>query len=99
EAEIFRALAEDGADAIVLGCAGMTDLARDLEQKAGVSVLDGVACAVGLAETLARLGLKTSKRIAPRSGETVAEGRMMRLRRPSPRPSPRLRGARGTPPT
>ena len=62
EAEIFRALAEDGADAIVLGCAGMTDLARDLEQKAGVPVLDGVACAVGLAETLARLGLKTSKR-------------------------------------
>ncbi len=25
-------------------------------------MLDGVACAVGLAETLARLGLKTSKR-------------------------------------
>jgi allantoin racemase len=62
EAEIRRALAEDGAEAIVLGCAGMTDLARDLEQKAGVPVLDGVACAVGLAETLARLGLKTSKR-------------------------------------
>ena len=27
---------EDGAEAIVLGCAGMTDLARDLERKAGV---------------------------------------------------------------
>ena len=64
EAEILRALAEDGAEAIVLGCAGMTDLARDLEQKAGVPVLDGVACAVGLAETLARLGLRTSKRNA-----------------------------------
>jgi len=61
EAEIFRALAEDGAEAIVLGCAGMTNLARDLEKKAGIPVLDGVACAVGLAETLARLGLKTSK--------------------------------------
>jgi allantoin racemase len=64
EAEILRALAEDGAEAIVLGCAGMTDLARDLEKQAGVPVLDGVACAVGLAETLARLGLKTSKRNA-----------------------------------
>jgi allantoin racemase len=42
----------------------MTDLARDLERQAGVPVLDGVACAVGLAETLVRLGLKTSKRCA-----------------------------------
>jgi allantoin racemase len=62
EQEIARALAEDGAEAIVLGCAGMTDLARDLGQKAGVPVLDGVACAVSLAESLVRLGLKTSKR-------------------------------------
>jgi allantoin racemase len=62
EAEIASALAEDGAEAIVLGCAGMTDLARDLERKAGVPVLDGVACAVSLAESLVRVGLKTSKR-------------------------------------
>jgi allantoin racemase len=61
EQEIERALAEDGAEAIVLGCAGMTDLARDLGRKVGVPVLDGVACAVGLAESLVRLGLQTSK--------------------------------------
>jgi allantoin racemase len=61
-AEIFRALEDDGAEAIVLGCAGMTDLARDLEQQAGVPVLDGVACAVSLAESMVRLGLRTSKR-------------------------------------
>ncbi len=60
--EIERALAEDGAEAIVLGCAGMTDLARDLGKEAGVPVLDGVACAVALAESLIRIGLKTSKR-------------------------------------
>ena len=42
----------------MLGCAGMTDLARDLGRKAGVPVLDGVACAVSLAESLVRLGLK-----------------------------------------
>ena len=62
EKEIERALAEDGAEAIVLGCAGMTNLARELEQKAGVPVLDGVACAVSLAESLVRLGLRTSTR-------------------------------------
>jgi allantoin racemase len=61
ETEIGRALAEDGAEAIVLGCAGMTDLARDLERSVGAPVLDGVACAVALAESLVRLGLKTSK--------------------------------------
>jgi allantoin racemase len=64
ETEIERALAEDGAEAIVLGCAGMTDLARDLERQAGVPVLDGVACAVSLAESLVRVGLRTSKRNA-----------------------------------
>jgi allantoin racemase len=62
EKEIARALAEDGAEAIVLGCAGMADLARDLSRMAGVPVLDGVACAVALAESLVRMGLKTSKR-------------------------------------
>ncbi|HZZ60385.1 MAG TPA: aspartate/glutamate racemase family protein [Roseiarcus sp.] len=74
EAEIGRALIEDGAEAIVLGCAGMTDLARDLARKAGVPVLDGVACAVGLAEAIARLGLRTSKRnaYAPPLGKVYA---------------------------
>ena len=62
EAEIKRALAEDGAEAIVLGCAGMTDLVRELERSVGASVLDGVACAVSLAESLVRIGLRTSKR-------------------------------------
>ena len=62
EAEIERALIEDGAEAIVLGCAGMTDLARDFERRAGIPVLDGVACGVGLAEALARLRIRTSKR-------------------------------------
>ncbi len=40
----------------------MTDLARDLALTTGVPVLDGVACAVSLAESLVRLDLKTSKR-------------------------------------
>jgi len=59
--EIARAVAEDRAEAIVLGCAGMTDLARRLADAHGVPVVDGVAAAVTLAEGLVRLGLATSK--------------------------------------
>ncbi|OWV90230.1 Asp/Glu/hydantoin racemase [Rhizobium sp. R635] len=61
-AEIERALAKDGAEAIVLGCAGMTDLARELQEIYGVPVVDGVAAAVKQAEALVSLGLSTSKR-------------------------------------
>ncbi|MBB3461943.1 aspartate/glutamate racemase family protein [Rhizobium sp. BK377] len=62
KAEIERALSEDGAEAIVLGCAGMTDLARELQEHYGVPVIDGVAAAVKQAEALVSLGLSTSKR-------------------------------------
>ena len=54
----------------MLGCAGMADLAKALGEKFAVPVLDGVACAVALAEGAVRLGLRTSKRntyAAPRA--------------------------------
>ncbi len=60
--EIESAKAEDRAEAIVLGCAGMADLAADLSRQHGLPVIDGVAVAIGLIEVLARLGLRTSKR-------------------------------------
>ena len=60
--EIERAKADDRAEAIVLGCAGMADLAARLSEAHGLPVLDGVACAVKLAESLVSLGLRTSKR-------------------------------------
>ncbi len=60
--EIDRAIQDDGAEAIVLGCAGMADLARSLSEHHGLPVLDGVACAVRLAEALVGLGLYTSRR-------------------------------------
>lgn len=60
-AEIARALAEDRAEAIVLGCAGMADLAGRLSAEHGAPVLDGVACAVRLAEAMVGLGLRTSR--------------------------------------
>ena len=60
-AEIGRAVTEDRAEAIVLGCAGMADLAGRLAGEHGLPVLDGVACAVRLAEAMAGLGLRTSR--------------------------------------
>lgn len=57
-----QALASDRSGAIVLGCAGMTDLCGALQQRLGVPVIDGVAAAVKLAEGLVSLGLGTSKR-------------------------------------
>lgn len=61
-AEIAAALSEDKAEAIVLGCAGMADLAANLSKEFGVPVIDGVSAAVKHAETLVSLGLSTAKR-------------------------------------
>jgi allantoin racemase len=57
-----RTVAEDGADSIVLGCAGMTDLCGHISAQVGVPVIDGVASAVKLVESLVALGYKTSTR-------------------------------------
>ncbi|MBU9698728.1 aspartate/glutamate racemase family protein [Rhodobacteraceae bacterium HSP-20] len=59
--EIGRAVAEDRAEAIVLGCAGMTDLADQLAATHGLPVLDGVSCAVTMCESMVRLRLRTSR--------------------------------------
>ncbi|MFZ5732040.1 MAG: aspartate/glutamate racemase family protein [Pseudomonadota bacterium] len=59
--ECHAALKHDGCGAIVLGCAGMADLAKDLSDELGVPVIDGVAAAVKFAEALVGLGLQTSK--------------------------------------
>ena len=50
--EIATAIREDGAGAIVLGCAGMADLAAEFTDRHGVPVIDGVAAAVKLAEAV-----------------------------------------------
>jgi allantoin racemase len=60
-AECREALDIDGADAIVLGCAGMADLATELSRAVGAPVIDGVTAAVKLVEALAGLGLQTAK--------------------------------------
>ncbi|MBM3531825.1 MAG: aspartate/glutamate racemase family protein [Alphaproteobacteria bacterium] len=59
--EVEKAIAEDGAEAILLGCAGMVELAHRLTDETGVPVLDGVTAAVRMAEALVGLGVRTSK--------------------------------------
>ncbi|MGW9114263.1 aspartate/glutamate racemase family protein [Microbacterium sp. NPDC055683] len=57
-----RVVREDGADAVVLGCAGMADLCARLTAVVGAPVVDGVAAAVGLASGMVRMAVGTSKR-------------------------------------
>ncbi|RWX75012.1 aspartate/glutamate racemase family protein [Neorhizobium lilium] len=59
--EIEKALRQDRAEAIVLGCAGMADLTAELRAEFGVPVVDGVAAAVKQAEGLFAMGLSTAK--------------------------------------
>ncbi len=59
--EILRAVREDRAEAVVLGCAGMADLTEWLTHETGVPVIDGVTVATRLVEALVGCGLKTSK--------------------------------------
>lgn len=55
------AIVEDHAEALCLGCAGMSGLDQALEKKLGVPVIDSVAAAVKIAESLAWLGKRNSK--------------------------------------
>ncbi|MET9628864.1 aspartate/glutamate racemase family protein [Lentzea sp. NPDC006480] len=57
-----RAVEEDGADAVVLGCAGMTDWAAPIAEAIGVPVVDGVQAAVLTVQALVEQGLRTGKR-------------------------------------
>lgn len=60
-AEVAAAIEHDKAEAVVLGCAGMADLMQELSEEFGIPVIDGIACAVGMAEALVAAGLSTSK--------------------------------------
>lgn len=60
--ECRRALTQDKADCIVLGCAGMTNLCQEISREIDAPVIDGVSVAVSMVESVVRLGLRTSKR-------------------------------------
>ena len=57
----LRAVRDDHAEVICLGCGGMAGLLEQVAARTGVPVVDGVTAAVTIAESLVRLGLTTSK--------------------------------------
>ncbi|MFO1349766.1 MAG: aspartate/glutamate racemase family protein [Gammaproteobacteria bacterium] len=59
--ECRRARDEDGAGVIILGCAGMADLADAIGATIGIPVIDGVGAAVKFVEAVVGLKLGTSK--------------------------------------
>ena len=56
------AVREDGAEVIILGCAGLAGYAADIERELGVVVLDPTPVALKMSELLVSLGLRHSKR-------------------------------------
>lgn len=57
-----KAVEEDGAEVLTLGCAGLAGLDRKTSGAVGVPVIDGVLYGVRFAEALAACGGKTSKK-------------------------------------
>ena len=57
-----QAAEEDGAEVLILGCAGMTGYAEDIERDLGVLVLDPTSVTLKIAEGLADLGIRHSRR-------------------------------------
>jgi allantoin racemase len=56
-----KALQKDRAEVLLLGCAGMSGLDKKMQKTLGVPVLDGVVCAVKMAEGLIDYQAVTSK--------------------------------------
>jgi Asp/Glu/hydantoin racemase len=50
---------EDGADVLVMGCAGMARYRQRLEDKLGLAVIDPTQAAVGMAIAAAQFGYRT----------------------------------------
>ena len=59
--ESRAAILDDGAEAIVLGCAGLSALVGPMTEALGVPVIEGVGVALKMAEGLVANGLRTSK--------------------------------------
>ena len=55
------AVETDGAEVIIMGCAGMAGYAEEIEQALNIKVLDPAAVALKTAEAMADLGLTHSK--------------------------------------
>jgi allantoin racemase len=76
-AESRLAIAEDHAEAIILGCAGLQPLVGPASARLGLPVIEGVSAAVKQVEGLLSLGLTTSKR-----GQWAKPSRPLPTRKP-----------------
>ncbi len=56
-----RAIVEDKAEVLVLGCAGFAGIDKRMEKELGVPVLDGVVCALIVASGLVKYDVSISK--------------------------------------
>lgn len=70
---VQRLVERDGAEAVVLAGAAMASMARELQPRCPVPLLDGVACAVMLAEARVRMALPgpTTGSLSPVSGRDL----------------------------
>ena len=59
--EGIKAVEEDGAEVLILGCAGMAGFDKKIEKIVGVPVIDGVVSALMIIESLNRYEVATSK--------------------------------------
>ncbi len=56
-----RMVEEDGAEVIIIGCAGLAGFAQDFERELGVPVLDPMTVTFKVVEALAEIGVHHSK--------------------------------------
>lgn len=59
--EGIKAVKEDGAEVLILGCAGMAGFDKKIEKIIDVPIIDGVVSALLMMESLIRYGVNTSK--------------------------------------
>ncbi|MDD3655889.1 MAG: aspartate/glutamate racemase family protein [Atribacterota bacterium] len=59
--EGMAAVQEDRAEVLILGCAGMAGLDKEIEKVVEVPVIDGLVCALMMIESFIRYGVGTSK--------------------------------------
>lgn len=64
-----KAIKEDGADVLILGCGSLLNIAEILQQRLGVPVIDPGLVALKVAEDLVKLKLVQSKKAYPKPYE------------------------------
>ena len=65
-AESKKAIEEDEAGAIILGCTGMIGMAKELQEALGVPVIDPAVASMKLAESLVDMKISHSKLVYPK---------------------------------